>query len=147
MYVARERYYGHTQLTDHDMFCIMQDQLVWERIMRAGVSEEGILVTDSSPLNSLFYMSVEGQAEAKTFGLVTEANRTADLIFYCPPTGSSHLNEPNRIHDAKASEEINAKIMPVLAAFAPNVLNDMIRLDGPLTARFAALVATVEMAR
>jgi hypothetical protein len=130
-------------LNDDDQIAIMQKQLYVEGLMADAVGDDVILVTDSSPLNSLLYMSPSVQDRAVALGLVQEAIDTADLVFYVPPVQQPDYLDPNRIHDKEASLRIDLLIPFLMDALAPSVWKKAIRVDGPPASRLNQVTAAL----
>lgn len=143
LHIARLRHQSpgrELRLTDEQQHEIMRDQLGWEAILeRPGV----VLVTDSSPLNTLLYL--EDLELWYVRKMTEESVRNAGLVFYCPPVPEPPgTPDPNRVHDSEQRELVHRRVMPVLAKHAPDVLERMVYLGGSLDERFATVLATFE---
>lgn len=64
VYIARMRAAGKVEMGDHQATEIMRQQFEMEKVMLDGMGEHGVLVTDSSPHNSLLYMTEAGREAA-----------------------------------------------------------------------------------
>jgi len=131
------------QLFDKDQRHIMQQQLKWENILGSGMSSRNILVTDSSPFNSLLYLTYQGKEDFLTQPFIKIANQTADLVFYVKPIANFVDNDPNRIHDQKQSRNIDVEVRPTLRAYAPDIEDRLVVLDGDFEYRTNKLITTV----
>ncbi len=117
-----ERKYGlmddaHIVLTDEDQLSIMHRQIEIEEVMGNSVGEEGIMVTDSSFYNSLWYMSPEAQARAfedPRVKLHLETYNEKSLVFLCSPLPVMSSIDKNRLHSAKDSRSIHDIIMATM---------------------------------
>lgn len=128
-------------LADAEQRTIMERQLRWESTMTSACGPNVLLVTDSSPLNSMLYMPLSLREECR--GLASLAVQAGNIVFYCAPVSASDAVDPNRIHTAEEAHRVDQQIMPVLADYAPFVLNNMIALDGDLEDRFNVMFQTV----
>jgi len=128
-------------LADSEQRTIMERQLRWEDTMASACGPNVLLVTDSSPLNSMLYMPDQLREECRE--LASMAVKPGNIVFYCVPVPMPDGVDPNRIHNATESHRIDQQIMPVLAEYAPFVLNTMVTLDGDLEDRFGVMLNTV----
>lgn len=118
-YIAEKRFEtGESpNLTDDDQIAIFRRQLRSEMVMHTAIGEHGILVTDSSALNSLWYMSNELAAnylQRNTEGSAYfhDFIRYHGLLFYCSPVGIVNTALPDhlRLHNKSQSVAIDDKI-------------------------------------
>jgi hypothetical protein len=68
------------------------------------------VVSDSSPLNTLLYMSDEVREREIGGSLIREYLDLKPLVFYVPPVEPPLGLDPNRIHGKAAIDAIDAKI-------------------------------------
>src|SRR6185436_12571198 len=105
LYIANKRYTqlkitnNSITLTDQDQLQILKNQIQIENIFQISCDEETILICDSSPFNSLFYMTNQTRSQESTQNTIQEIITNADVIFYAPPVDRSYEIDVNRIHD------------------------------------------------
>lgn len=122
MYIAQKRFQEkippeqNVVLTDKDQFAIMKNQLEIENVMSYSIGVNGILITDTSPLNSLLYMTnmPTPEPDSELWGLTQNSVGTCDIEFYCPPVELPSAFDPNRVHNLEQSIAIDKRI-PKLA--------------------------------
>jgi hypothetical protein len=108
------------QLDDSDQYKIMEKQSTLERIITIASGSDVVVVSDSSVLNALLYMTDENKQSFLTQALVFQAMQRVDLFFYCPPVESLLIhNDPNRVHSAEESLAIDKKIPDLMAKYIP----------------------------
>lgn len=101
-------------LTDKDQLCIMKRQAESERDFREACPTS-LIVADSSPLNTLLYMSPDLRSSPEVQTLITLHLRLDPVVFYCPPLPSSAWPyDPGRIHDEKTSLGLDAGISAII---------------------------------
>lgn len=136
VYIAETRYTKKLNpqdkllLNDSDQALIMNRQLEVDTVMSTVTGPEVIVVSDSSPLNSLLYMTDEFRSQDQIKALTARAIGATDLIFYAMPIRGIDLLDPNRIHDEAESVKIDLKIVPILKQMAPTILARIIPLTG-----------------
>jgi hypothetical protein len=120
IYIARKRVFlnlkpeDQLRLTDEDQYKIMVDQFNAEQLMLYSCGKSSIVITDSSPLNALLYMSKEFREseEIQAFTKKTLSNDTCN--FYSQPVSWLGGDDPNRVHNHSQSLEINSLIPSVI---------------------------------
>jgi hypothetical protein len=126
-------------LTDEDQWNIMQTQGEWECILDASLATVpgGLVISDTSSLNSLLYMSKEFRespdVKAFTRGLV----KHSALVFYSKPVdlpAYSLAPDPNRVHTPAQSDAIDKAIPEFLKEIGAD---SYILLTGGMEARLA----------
>lgn len=104
-------------LEDRDQWDIVQSQIKAERTF-VTACPQSIIVTDSSPLNTLLYM------QDTTHALKDVKQYLEDLkpiVFYCPPLPSTAWPyDPGRIHDEATSRLLDQKISTQLFPLLPS---------------------------
>ncbi len=86
------------ELTDHDQYLIMLQQRTYDELMQLSSGPETTIVTDSSPINALFYMSKEKQKLYAQDDIIIEAAQQTSLFFYVKPIAlQDNSNDPLRI--------------------------------------------------
>jgi len=133
-------------LTDQDQLHIMLQQLDAEELMLKSVGKHAVLVTDSSALNALLYMSPAGIARAEELGYIDQALEHYDALFTFPlvsvfPTAL----DPNRVHTHEQATEIDARVMQTMEDWAPGV--PIIASEGSIAARATAVLEYVHWLR
>ncbi len=109
-------------LTDEHHLEIMRSQLDYENLMVKACGDTTLVITDSSPLNSLLYFSDEVvEKDELMVKLLETIKKTLDrdvLYVYNPPTDFFPAKDPNRLFsksEAKLlNEKVFTKIMPLL---------------------------------
>jgi len=121
LYIAKKRKMQRlkpedkTILTYEDQIKIMLNQIEIEEIMEHSLGNEYIIITDSSPINSLFYMDEETRDCNFVSGLIKKVRDSIDILFYCPPLPDCYKQDSHRIHNLEEALAIDNLI--------PNVLN------------------------
>jgi hypothetical protein len=118
-------------LTDKDQRTIMTMQWEAEDGWTTACGPSVIVVSDSSALNALLYMTEECRQHHEVLDLVGFYD--PGICFYLPPLAAPRIFDPNRIHDEAASLKINSLIPQVLKEYAPGLMP--IRLEGDATHR------------
>jgi len=148
VYIAEKRYLDRLKpeqslvLTDFDQTSIMERQLRMEKIMSSVTGPSMIVVSDSSPLNSLLYMS-EDYRDKVPAAILEEAIQGSDLVFYAPPVSGSNGFDPNRVHDQEQSLKVDGSIPSILEKFAPSVNAKAIALSGDPTCRLSQVFEAI----
>jgi hypothetical protein len=106
-------------LTDVDQMLIMKKQLDAEALMLKACGPEVVLVTDSSPLNSLLYMNTWARNEPAVREAIFSHRQHRPLAFYVNTVSPGFGADPNRIHDMKTSKAIDSELPDLMAAEAP----------------------------
>ena len=121
LYIAERRavYKAPVHLTDLDQILIMRKQLELESMMLAACGPDVVIVTDSSPLNSLLYMSPSARKEASVQKAIEVHREHMPLTFYVHTVLPSFGDDPNRIHGMKESHEIDEKLPTLMSEQAP----------------------------
>lgn len=121
-YIARARY-DHPddpiELDDIDQLAIMEIQTGIEKIMT--YSKGTVVITDTSILNTLLYMSPKARQWHQVKHMVEQALARYDILFYCAPVRMTRGYDANRIHDEQQSLELDKQIPEILREFAPEL--------------------------
>lgn len=126
-------------LTDSDQSQIMDRQFRLEQLLLQACSPKTIIVSDSSVLNAILYMSddeIKSNEEK-----ITTAVSGYDIIFHTMPINDFKENDSNRVHDRDFSYYINSKVNGMLTTFAPK--NHSITLSGSPSARYSQAMAAI----
>ncbi len=115
------------ELTDEDQSLIMNKQSKADLTMLLASGPSTTVVTDSSPLNALFYMSPESRK--KHVDLAKEVASRTSIFFYVKPVAFTS-GDFNRIHSEKFSKELDDQILPLLAECVPEIIPKIIPLIG-----------------
>lgn len=133
MYIAKKRTLnpGYT-LSDMDQAEIMQLQYDCIDTMEKSTAEaNSIVLCDSSPLNSLLYMSPEFRRNNTLVKeLVAKISKDPGVVFVCAPVKRPMSLDPNRIHGEAESIAVDESIPFVLEESIPGLLSDVIHLSG-----------------
>lgn len=130
------------KLWEHDQLEILSRQVAVERTMSLAVGDEAVVISDSSPLNSLLYMSEESRE--KVGSVAREGGDQADLIFHCSPVPIiEYGSDPCRVHSVEEWGRINAAIAEVMARYAPEAWRRAVPLSSDPQRRFSEVVAAV----
>ena len=99
-------------LTDEDQLEIMKKQLEVDETLVKACGPEVFIISDSSPLNSVLYMSLEARQRPEVMEMVKRSLAITTGSFYMHPIyrGWSDQRDPNRIHDYEQSQKIDLRI-------------------------------------
>ena len=151
VYIAKKRYEigpeNKLVLEDEDQLKIMQQQIQMEDMYDAVCDKNTIVICDSSPFNSLLYMSPDVRETALATKLVEKAVFNADLVFYAPLVEEFGLVDLNRVHDREQSLAIDSEIPKVLQQYAPSVWKTLIPLQGHPQARLSKVTSEIMLRR
>lgn len=149
LYIANKRWVNglkpeaKLELSDDDQVDIMLNQLDIETIVHHAVGDDVIVISDSSPLNSLLYMSEARRSKEAKKDYIEEMIEKTDVIFYCAPILGFSSFDPNRVHDEKFSLEIDSQIPTVMTQYAPQVWNKVVHLTGDANTRLHQVVNVI----
>jgi hypothetical protein len=147
-YIAKQRYgFGLSpekplNLSDGDQKNIMHDQLFLDRSLVWNTSREGLVISDSSPLGALFYMSESYRDDPKVVEMINESVEMVDILFHSSPVEFVNL-DPNRVHSLEQSRIINKSIPIILKTHAQKILPKMTLLTGDSTTRHNKAMTTI----
>lgn len=134
------------KLSDADQQNIMFQQMHYETMMQDVAGPDMTIVTDSSYLNAILYMT----EEAKNHHLKTVLQHYVErakvhprIIFVCPTVKAPAGTDPNRVHSEEESRIIEAKIPDILTTYAPD--SHIVNLEGSTFGRFSRVVSEVFM--
>lgn len=101
-------------LGDMDQLQIMEMQMADEMTMHLS-NPKGIVVSDSSALNSLFYMTKNCREELLNDPHAIQRfnelyNPATTLCYYCEPTMMMNTLDPNRVHSLEESLKVDELI-------------------------------------
>ncbi len=125
VYIAKKRVrlgldpVAQFEMTDHDQFNIMEDQLELEEVLSKACGPDVILIADSSSLNSLLYMSQDFRQDRFVQQMTARSVELINTVFVAPPVQRSGALDPNRVHDYQQSLEIHTSIPNVLQECCP----------------------------
>lgn len=141
-YIAKKKFETKShqiKLTDEDQFNIIQMQVEAETYFEYASDPYTVIITDSSVLNSLLYMSDD--ARYRSTRPIQVACERYDHVFYPTPVPLPISNDPNRIHSAEDIRLIHDSIPQIIATHAPDL--HMTPLSGPLKARVQEVISIV----
>jgi nicotinamide riboside kinase len=134
IYIAQKKYLHHKTLNDEDynggvipfklddtdQLRILEGQCLLEQVLAFSAEETGVVVCDTSVLNTLLYMSNNGRHlyEVKE---ILKKRPVYTLTYFVPPHRHPILGDPNRIHTYEQALEIHSQIPEVVKHFAPEV--------------------------
>lgn len=126
----------HLQLSDKDQLDIMGRQLEIDETLVKSCGPDVIIISDSSPLNSVLYMSHECRCRPEVMDMVKHSLSLTTTSFYMHPIyrGWSNQRDPNRIHDYSQSQEIDL-LIPKLLAELPELNLKTVPVFGTTTER------------
>lgn len=118
LYIAERRAVSTQEpmtLTDIDQILIMKKQLDIESLLLDSCRRpDVVLVSDSSPMNSLLYMSTAARQELSVRNAVQKHLQHLPLTFYVNTVSPGFGVDPNRIHDMEASRRIDLEVLDVV---------------------------------
>lgn len=147
LYIAKKRYIlnekpsDNIELTDDDQMRIMLNQIDTEKMVAKAVGDDVVVISDSSPLNSILYMSEAFRQEVFVKEAVAEVK--TDIVFYCAPVATYAQYDPNRVHSHDVSLTIDSQIPTVMNQFAPEVWSKVVHLTGDPNARMHKVVNAI----
>lgn len=128
LYIAQQRFVkglrpeAPLKLSNFDQQMIFDEQSNWEVMMAKVCGPKVIVVSDTWSLASLLYMTDDFIEESNLSQLVKEkVLPVTNLVFHLAPVEPPDALDPNRIHDAEASKEIDRRIPLILRRHAPNL--------------------------
>lgn len=108
---------GSDQISIFDMQKELEDNFV-----KSLENTDGIIVADSSCINTLLYLSDE---EIDKLNIVNSLkNRFSNMdvkFYYCKPTSIRENNDPNRLHSTKESQILDERLQYVLGKYFPEL--------------------------
>lgn len=133
-------------LSDADQIEIMGQQRQADDLMYMTAGPGTTIVTDSSPINSLFYMSDEVQELQSKGEAIQAACKHTSLFFYVKPISCQVTGDLLRIHSDKFSRELDERIIPIICKLCPQIASRVIPLMGTAEERkIQALTAYYEL--
>jgi hypothetical protein len=154
LYIAERRFFGSLKpdepvvLDDQDQIQIMKRQLRDEYIFKKVCGPEVVIISDSSPLSALLYMTNEARSDALCrssagWETVEDSVGLAELVFYANSVLNFALHDPNRIHTPEQSLAIDARIPGLLETLGITA----IPLVGSADQRFAVAMREIRARR
>ena len=107
-------------LSDKDQLNILESQVRLESAMVQSTGGDSWVISDSSPINTLFYLSQTARQSAVPY--IEQALKIPTIYFYASPIPIVNQLDPNRIHDDKQIRAVVEAIPEVLKEFAPSIL-------------------------
>lgn len=121
-------------LDDNDQFNIMFQQLQIDQVMTYSGGDQVTVISDSSPLNALLYMTDETRYSSQVKGLIQHHLRMLTHSFYMKPVHDpNHYADPHRVHSYEQSLLIDSKIPALLKELAPDL--HVTEVDGTMQTR------------
>jgi len=118
-YIAEKKYIAHKGfkgLSDLDQLEIMHRQILIEKYMLSSISQ-GIVVSDSSPLNGMLYLNSQGDTGWDPVNIKEFLGSYKPLVFWCHSTSGFLEPDSNRIHSAAQIEAVALRVPQVLRSF------------------------------
>jgi predicted ATPase len=110
-------------LTDEDQMTIMRKQMQVENVMEYSVGYDGIVITDSSAYNSLWYMSDAARAKALddlfVWAHLESYKDPHNLLFLCAPLPMMVPVDRLRLHTPQESKNVHDMIMALVHSEDP----------------------------
>lgn len=104
-------------LKDEDQLDILKRQLELDSLMVEACGQHVIVISDSSPLNSVLYMSEEFRKSQEVQDLLQKSVKITNLSFYAHPIPYVNVIDPNRLHSQAESLKIDSQIFELLKQF------------------------------
>jgi predicted ATPase len=125
LYIARKRVRlslppsKFPTLTDADQILIMQKQLEIDETFVESCGPNVLVISDSSPLNSLLYMDSETLSKKSVKDCIARSIAITTATFLAEPIAMTWSKDPNRVHTQKQSQAVQQRIAPILATLPP----------------------------
>lgn len=118
------------KLNDTDQVAIMTQQLQVQTTMLQACGKYVQIIADSSPINSLLYMSDSTIQLPEVQNMIQRTLATVDLFFVLSML-PAHIEsqDPNRIHSTEEIQTIDSKVIDMLQKYAPNARKIMLYGD------------------
>jgi predicted ATPase len=118
-YIAEQKWnHGHCDLKDGDQLEILFRQMQAEDMMHASIGDEGIVITDSSIFNSLWYMSDDFRLKAmenpNLRKHIDSYKERKNLLFFCSPLPVMTFADANRVHTPQEARAVHDKMMKLI---------------------------------
>lgn len=127
-------------LDDEDQKNILQKQVIAIHLMLASCGKDAIIVTDSSPYNSLLYMTPEGRSKEIVKNIIKSIKDLPTIKFYSLPVEWLGGLDPNRIHNQEQSLKINEDIVTTIL---PMLKDEPVKLLGDSDTRWRSATSEV----
>ncbi len=127
-------------LTNMDQYEIMLAQVEADETLVKACGPKVYIVSDSSPLNSMLYMTQEFRLSPLVQNLAQRSLNITDQSFHMLPIYKPYLDDPNRIHSEAQSKEIDRNIPDLLAQF-PGL--NVAQIDGKISERLLLVQSKV----
>ena len=148
-HIARKRnglYLSPTEnliLTNQDQFLIMDNQYEIEETLLTAVKDTAIVISDSSTLLSLLYMTPVMIGDPWIQDLMQKSIKRDCLYFYVSPIPASGNLDPNRLHSREQSIALDLKLDLVLKEQVPQIYDKIIRLQESSATRTRVAVSAI----
>lgn len=142
-YIANKKlaFGNDVKLTDEDQKLIMAKQLDSDGLFKSAFPNTTV-ISDSSPINSLFYMSDDARKSELVTAILHQMSNYNDLLlFYCPPVHDLGVVDAGRIHGVTESNEIDKQIPKILQTYVPWSSSKLFILKGTLEERVTAALS------
>lgn len=107
-------------LTDSDQLNIMRAQVEVDEVLVKSCGPKVFIIGDSSPFNSMLYMSPEFRESVEVQELAHRAQNITTASFLAEMLDRPFELDPNRVHDESQSRKIN-ELIPILLSKFPKL--------------------------
>lgn len=98
--------------SDEQQTEILRRQVQREDLYKRGCSSSTIIISDSSPFNTLAYIKDTDTEQIRL--LTNEAYKLKPLIFWCRAVHPPLMKDLNRIHGFEESKKLDSEVFPAL---------------------------------
>lgn len=111
-------------LNDSNQIEIMKHQVEMDEILVKACGDRVIILSDSSPLNAMLYMSFTCRRSKEVQDLALRSLVITKTSFWAHPIYRPYQQDPNRIHSEEESKSIDKRIPELVSEFPTlNVVN------------------------
>jgi len=103
-------------LDDSDQFAIMRQQLEVDETFVTSCGPKVLVISDSSPINSLLYMSSARRTAAEVQEYVARSLSITSATFLAAPISRVWSVDPNRVHSQEQSQAVQRQIPELIAS-------------------------------
>lgn len=152
LYIANRRVHLNLKpqdsfkLTDVDQLNIMESQLRIDETLVKACGPDVFIISDSSPLNSVLYMSPEFRRRPEVIQMVKRSVELTTTFFYMHPITQGWSWDPNRVHNFEESMKID-HLIPQLLAELPDLNLKTVPVFGTVPERLMTVKDRMFMSR
>jgi len=139
LYIVQKRFETKQPITllDEDQVKIMERQLHVETVMKEAVDKDTFVISDSSALNALLYMTPEALQDPWVKTMTRTAKALYDRVYYAEPLPIFVEGDSNRLHSEAFSREFDRRV-PELCDLAELTFD--VRLSGSSEKRMWSVI-------